>query len=282
MYRTPELCDNPCSAVVLKTETGPALRGGTELIRLVMIDFYSGKILIDKIVLPDKELLHTNHIYTGISTEMFLKACREGDFLFGREGAREMIWQRVGPQTRVILHDGRNEMINLRWIHGMVVDTHELESRRAGENQLHFQGNAQARQLSHLAQRHLDRRLSSGRANDTVENAIACRDLLVHYIQHLPMPLRRLPTGEPYRIERPYSEPDGRFELYPGDRRIDSWLVWLGMMYAAMDWELGDPFGIPEQMHINPDLEAPWWGDDGSGWGRSPAFWQKTWTGGHY
>ena len=281
MHRTPILCDNPCSAVVLKTETGQALRGGNELIRVVLIDLYSGEILIDKIVLPDKELLHTNQLWSGISNDMFLEACRDGDVLFGPEGAREMIWKRVGPQTRVVLHDGRNDMINLRWIHGLVVDTHELETRLAGDNQLHYRDNAQARKLGYLAQKHLHRRLPTGRFNDTVENAIACRDLLFYYLKNLPPQMRRLPTGDPFTIEREWSMPDGRFELYPGDRRIDSWLVWLGMTYDAMDWELGEPIGISEHLHIKPDLEAPWWGDDGSAWPRMPKFWEQTWSGGY-
>lgn len=216
-------------AVVIDCEMGTADSGETELIRLSLIDFYSGRVLLDKLVFPDCKMAHYNTRFSGVSRAMMNEARRARTCIFGRAKARQEVWRFVGPDTIVVGHGANGDMSSLRWIHHTVIDTllleqnwvrrqelieerrlkeealqKEKEAREAGiildDGQL-LQGEGEDEDeggvsvekkavqpkppmsLKALSKERLNRIIQiNGQGHDSVEDAIATRDLLQWYI----------------------------------------------------------------------------------------------------
>jgi RNA exonuclease 1 len=117
-------------AVAIDCEMGTAVSGDSELIRLTLIDYFSGAVLIDKIVEPDVPMLHLNTKYSGVSWAVFNRARRQGISLKGKGGARRAVWKYVGADTIVIGHGITNDLRALRWIHTLVADSMIVETGR--------------------------------------------------------------------------------------------------------------------------------------------------------
>lgn len=106
---------------------GTAISGDSELIRVTLIDYFSGAVLVNNIVEPDVPMQHLNTRFSGVSWEDVWKARREGSCLKGKKGARRALWRYVGPKTVVVGHGASNDLRALRWIHGLVVDSFVTE-----------------------------------------------------------------------------------------------------------------------------------------------------------
>jgi RNA exonuclease 1 len=110
---------------------GTALSGDSELIRVTMIDYFSGATLVDNIVEPDVPMQHLNTRFSGVSWADIKKARRQKTCLQGKAGARRAIWKYVGPDTLVIGHSVSNDLRALKWLHAYVVDSFVSEFVRA-------------------------------------------------------------------------------------------------------------------------------------------------------
>ena len=185
LFKTPNTAQNPRAVVALCCETGVTKMGDPELVRVSMIDFFTGKILINSLVFPKAEMLHLNTRWSGVAWSMLYHARRTHNVLEGRDHARREVWKFVGPETLIVVHNGgRKALEELRWIHKHVIDTEELESRRAKREQVTdlWKGG-----LRKLARAHLKRDIENSTfGHDTVESAIACRDLVLWYLKSLP------------------------------------------------------------------------------------------------
>lgn len=237
-YTTPIVPSSslPAAAVVIDCEMGTADTGESELIRVSVIDYFSRRILLDRLVLPQVKMTHYNTRYSGISRQMMEDARRRRECFVGRDQARSAVWQLIGPDTIVIGHAGHQDLISLRWIHPLIVDTLIIETaRREQERQAeeaikaesagkvppqnHDAGdggepngassNPKANEdesasrregglsLKALASERLNRTIQiKGRGHDSVEDALATRDLLCWQISH-PMPELLPPLLEP-------------------------------------------------------------------------------------
>lgn len=110
-------------AVAVDCEMGQTKENEHELIRVSMVDYFTGQALVDNLVNPDEPLEHCNTKYSGVTFQQLNHAIRTGNALKGKQGAREAIWRYVGPETVVIGHGACNDLSSLRWIHSNVVDT---------------------------------------------------------------------------------------------------------------------------------------------------------------
>ncbi|KAJ5998371.1 hypothetical protein N7451_006181 [Penicillium sp. IBT 35674x] len=206
---------NTRSGVVVALKTGINRWGEQELIRLSVVDLYSGQVLIDNLVWPNNPMLHLDSSNSCITWEMMHKDHARGLCLEGREGALQRLWDFVTPNTYVVLHEGQKELIHLRWAHRKVIDTHELEGRMPASKEKN-------RTLKRLAFVHLKRNIQQGRFGlDSLEDAMACRDLVFWYGKHLPPhkrqddhePLVRLGSNRPGEWERELMEHECRIFL---------------------------------------------------------------------
>ncbi|KAF2703979.1 hypothetical protein K504DRAFT_485452 [Pleomassaria siparia CBS 279.74] len=124
---TPSRGQDVRTAVALDCEMGTAVSGDLELIRVSLIDYFSGEVLVDNFVEPDVPMKHLNTRFSGVSWADIRKAKRLGICLNGKSRAREALWRYVGPETVVVGHGASNDLRALRWIHGVVVDSFVTE-----------------------------------------------------------------------------------------------------------------------------------------------------------
>ncbi|RCI11604.1 hypothetical protein L249_7514 [Ophiocordyceps polyrhachis-furcata BCC 54312] len=202
------------AAVVIDCEMGTAESGDSELIRVSVVDFFTRDILVDKLVMPDVKLAHYNTRYSGISKPMMDDALRRGNCFLGRDEARMAVLRLVGPNTVVVGHAGNQDLTSLRWIHPLVIDTLCIEKKRRKFDQgtnndtsaaprRKNSGPQQPKEedkddgdeapakreagmsLKALASEKLNRQIQTkGKGHDSVEDALATRDLLLWYMTH--------------------------------------------------------------------------------------------------
>jgi RNA exonuclease 1 len=110
---------------------GVSEAGESELIRVSVVDYFTGAILLDKLVYPDVKMKHYNTRYSGVSFRDMQAAVRKRSCLFGRAAARRAVWNCVGVDTIVVGHDAQSDLTSLRWIHPLVVDTFMVEEEIA-------------------------------------------------------------------------------------------------------------------------------------------------------
>jgi RNA exonuclease 1 len=173
MYTTPPTKQAPPirTAVVLDCEMGVAESGDSELIRLSMVDYFTCEVLIDSLIWPDVKMAHYNTKFSGVTKTMMEHARRSGNCLFGRKKARLEIWKYVGANTIIVAHGGSGDFNALRLIHRTVVDTQLVETLSDEEDK--------GLGLKTLAKARLGREIQiKGRGHDSLEDAIATRDLL--------------------------------------------------------------------------------------------------------
>lgn len=195
-------------AVAIDCEMGTAFDGDTELIRLTLIDYFSGETLIDSLVYPDIPMKHFNTRWSGITRGDMEASRRKRLCIHGRNAARRAVFRFVGRSTIVVGHGAQSDLSALRWIHHRVVDSFIVESVRrkhnmqpeemsgseedggkkaeTGEiiaNQKHRQKGSGSMSLKTLAMERLGRAIQVGKnGHDSMEDAIAARDLIHSYI----------------------------------------------------------------------------------------------------
>ncbi|KAJ5161421.1 hypothetical protein N7492_006813 [Penicillium capsulatum] len=196
MHHTPQSVRAPRDAVVLDCEMGINVRGDQELIRVTLLDYYTGEVLIDALVDPNMELLHTNLRWSGVSFAMLNRARAKGKCLRGRMDALERICDFVGPKTTLIMHGGQNDLAALRWSHDKIIDTAQLEYRRVGDSGL--------RSLKVLAQRFLHSEIQNEKnGHDSLQDAFATRDLCDWYVRFLPREAKKDKKSYPLCFDIP-------------------------------------------------------------------------------
>lgn len=197
LYATPAYYSTryPRKAVALDCEMGVSVYGEPELVRISLVDFFTGEILIDSLVYPRVRLLHLNTRYSGVTRGMLEGARQRNQCIRGgRDGAREQVWRYVGQETIVVVHGGSSDLLALRWKHERIIDTFVVEGRRR-QKQQQQQTTASAagetaeaamggRSLKHLAEAMLGVSIQRGRqGHDSVEDAMARRWLVDWYVR---------------------------------------------------------------------------------------------------
>lgn len=176
---------DPRTAVVLSCEAGIATNGDREIVRIGMLDFFTGEILINSLVFPGEnvEMLHLNTHWTGVDWQMLRSARRMRTVLEGRDAARNRVWDFVGPETIIITYSGgTRDLLELRLMHRRIIDIEELESRRDKSVRLNLWKTG----LRKLVPVHLKRPFPKGSNGNVFEAAVALRDLTQWYMANLP------------------------------------------------------------------------------------------------
>ncbi|EKJ69833.1 hypothetical protein FPSE_09990 [Fusarium pseudograminearum CS3096] len=171
-YETPSSStDNCCKVVVIDCEMGTAASGDSELIRVTLLEYFSGRILIDKLVWPDVAMSHLNTRFSGVTWKALNAARRQKTCIFGKRKARAIIWGFVCPDTIVVGHSTNSDLNALRWIHHRVIDTQIIEGNSSDKTA--------GLSLKSLSEKRLQRTIQvKGKGHDSLEDALATRDLL--------------------------------------------------------------------------------------------------------
>lgn len=190
LYATPAYSTrNARQAVALDCEMGVSVYGEPELVRISLVDFFTGEILLDSLVYPRVRLQHLNTRYSGVTRGMLEGARQRNQCIRGgRDGAREQVWR-----TIVVVHGGSSDLLALRWKHDRIIDTFVVEGQRRQRQQQQTAASAAGetaeaamggRSLKHLAEAMLGVSIQRGkRGHDSVEDAMACRWLVDWYVR---------------------------------------------------------------------------------------------------
>lgn len=203
-------------AVSIDCEMGSASDGESELIRLTVVDYFSGQTLIDTLVYPSISMLHFNTRWSGVTRGQMERARKQRQCLFGTATARTAIFKYVGRGTLVVGHGLQNDLLCLRWLHDRIVDSYLIESGIRKEAQMRAEeerkttgletasaflevGQAKNKtsgggrhpngmSLKSLALKKLGLSIQEGKGHDSLEDAVAARDLVHSYVVGLSGP----------------------------------------------------------------------------------------------
>ncbi|KAF3940059.1 hypothetical protein ABW19_dt0209612 [Dactylella cylindrospora] len=178
----------PRSAVSLDCEMATNRFDQPELIKMTVIDLFTKEVLIDSLVKPLVKVKHMLTSIHGISYKDIMAASKAGAAINGRDAAREKIFEFVGPETIVLVHGGTNDFTCLRWFHLNIMDTQEVESRikRIGDDELDDWLDDEGTGLEPICRLRTGVRIRCGSGkHDSLEDAMACRELGVWYASNL-------------------------------------------------------------------------------------------------
>ncbi|KAK5991865.1 RNA exonuclease 3 [Cladobotryum mycophilum] len=110
-------------AVVLDCEMAGIQGGFGELIKLSVVDFLTGEILIDSLVEPSAPIVQWRTRIHGISAAIISAAVARNEVLKGWEAARTALWDYIDGDTILIGQSLHHDLHVLRTFHRKIVDS---------------------------------------------------------------------------------------------------------------------------------------------------------------
>lgn len=139
---------------------------GTELTRISMVD-YNGKTVLDELVKPDLPILDYLTEYSGMTADML------ADVTTTHKDIQNKLMKILDRNTVLVGQGLRCDLKAMKLIHPYIIDTSVIYS--------HIKGPSYIPSLRWLTQQWLKRTIQSapvGQGHDSIEDAIACMDLL--------------------------------------------------------------------------------------------------------
>ncbi|ONH67953.1 RNA exonuclease 3 [Cyberlindnera fabianii] len=137
---------------------------GMELIRLTVMDFYTGKVLYDEVVRPSGTILDLNTTWSGVSSI-------PDDALNLDQMLSVVLGGLINNETIIVGHGLENDLITMRIVHNQVVDTAVLFPKSLDRKYA----------LKDLAFQFLDRKIQSGE-HSSEEDSLAAIDIIKTHI----------------------------------------------------------------------------------------------------
>lgn len=110
-------------AVVLDCEMAGVTRGRAEAICISAVDYFTGAVLLDKLVWPSERVVNWRTDIHGITSMEMQAALSTGQALAGWESARQELWNLIDDSTILVGHALQHDLEVLRMIHHRVVDS---------------------------------------------------------------------------------------------------------------------------------------------------------------
>jgi len=162
-------------------------RGDDEVVALSVIDFFTGEVIINSLVEPQRPVEDWRSAITGVTQAIMSAAVARGKALQGREGVRAQLWQHVDENTVLVGHSLNFDLKALRVLHTKIVDSAILTAepvfgktkrlgRMAGLQRL-------CRELLGLRIRG-GASASAGVSHDSLEDVLAARELVIWCLQN--------------------------------------------------------------------------------------------------
>ncbi|KAG9201749.1 hypothetical protein G6514_005365 [Epicoccum nigrum] len=150
------------------------------LARLSAIDFLTGELLVDKLVLPPLTVTSWRTKWSGITAASMKAACDSGDVLEGTAAAREMLSRHMDGETVLIGHALYHDLKVLEIRHEKVVDSASLVEAAVGHSVRTMLG------LRKLCKELLGITIQDDGENghDSVEDALATREVVLWCMEH--------------------------------------------------------------------------------------------------
>jgi len=148
---------------------------GQALCQCSVVD-WSGKTLMDHLVLPRRHIICYNTQWSGVSASTLEGVTRRLE-----DVQRELMSKWVTSKTILVGHSLENDLKAMRLIHTRVIDTSVLFP--------HYQGNYRKNSLKWLTNRYLQRNIQQGdgsTGHNPVEDALAALELVKLKLKHGP------------------------------------------------------------------------------------------------
>lgn len=158
-------------AIVIDCEMGGSSFGRSELIQLSAIDFFTGDVLINKLVKPSVPIIDWRTKYSGVTEGKMRKAIMDGTSLEGWYSARTALFQFIDTDTILMGHSVNYDLEQLRLIHDQVIDAHILIPRLNGHK--HGVAGLSAELCGKQVQK------GGSKGHDCLEDSLAARELII-------------------------------------------------------------------------------------------------------
>lgn len=142
---------------------------GVELIRVTVVDWDTGKTVLDRTVFPYGEVIDLNTRFSGVSSlddGVDLDGVHYPTISFQK--ARDLLFEYISNATIIVGHGLENDLNALRLLHTRVVDT-AIRYPTFNEKRKHS--------LKSLAHTYLGRTIQTGE-HDSAEDALAAIDIV--------------------------------------------------------------------------------------------------------
>jgi hypothetical protein len=156
--------------------------GKLEIVVLSVLDFFTGEVLLNHLVLPDTDVENWRTRITRLKENTISDAIKDGHaVLNGWKSARQAVWLLIDCDTVVVGYGLRETMDALRMTHGCGVDAAILVQEAAGGTL-----SKKDMRLEDLSRDLLGHELKSDKDNgrDCLELAFAARELVIWSTKH--------------------------------------------------------------------------------------------------
>jgi len=165
-------------AVTLDCEMAGVTGGQNELILLCVADYFTGAILLNRLVSPTQRVTDWRRKIHGVTASVMELAIRQGQALAGWREARDELWKFIDGDTILVGHALHHDLDVLRMIHRRVVDSAILARNAVG----------MSRQwgLKDLCNEllHIGLRENKAGVHDCMEDVLATREVVLWCIRN--------------------------------------------------------------------------------------------------
>lgn len=151
-----------------------------EVVKISAVDFLSGETLLDTFVLPTAPVKRWKTDITGIDEHVMNEARAQGDTVEGWTQARAELWRHIDADTILVGQSLHHDLEVLGILHARIVDSAILAAKAIGLPQARIFG------LKQMCKEMLNVNIQclEGGIHDCVEDALASRELVLHFMYH--------------------------------------------------------------------------------------------------
>jgi DNA polymerase III epsilon subunit-like protein len=165
-------------AVALDCEMAGVTGGASEAILLCVTDYFTGAVLINRYVCPQELITQMRSSIHGISKSTLENAIRQGQTLWGWEGARSELWKYIDSNTIIVGHALEHDLDALRMIHPRIVDSGILSRKAVGIHRIRWGLQTLCSELVKVGIRE-----NKGGIHDCLEDVLATREVVLFCTQ---------------------------------------------------------------------------------------------------
>ena len=159
-----------------------SMKGGEQgLIRVAVVDFFTGNVLLHGVVRPAGPVTDWRQEFTGLNKYLFREKVKKGKVLSGWEEVRERIFEVSTPETIFVGHALANDLRVLRIATDRAVDSMAMLSLAIFGNVRVFPRNWSLRGACHEL---MGLAVQKKRQHDPLADALATRELVLWCITH--------------------------------------------------------------------------------------------------
>ncbi|KAL8706061.1 MAG: hypothetical protein Q9225_007988 [Loekoesia sp. 1 TL-2023] len=152
----------------------------SEVIKVSAVDFLSGETLLNTLVFPTAKVKRWKTEITGITDKVMMEARARGQTVQGWAKARSELWQHIDASTVLVGQSLHHDLEVLGMLHTRIVDSAILAAKAIDLPSARTVG------LKRMCKEimNMDIQCINGGMHDCLEDALASRELVLHFIHY--------------------------------------------------------------------------------------------------